>query len=470
MSRFSDRLFEYNSHLVSLVYTLPHTLNRLANAKYTPEDAFTLYHLIQEETGSKSRFDGPALPALGHALAGAVASALSKSLVYPIDTIVTRMQVQKGLKGEKEADSAATEAGVEYKDPVDAARKIYNNEGGLGAFYAGLTTDIAKHVGDAFLFFLAYNAARDRLLKQQGGKQLSVAAELGVGVVAGALSKAVTQPISNIVVRQQTAALVAARDPTSSTTPAQSDHLSVRSIVTQIRIEKGVAGFWSGYSAQLILTSNPAITFAADNILRSLVPKRYRENPTAIQTFLIAAFSKVIATSLTYPVMLAKSRAQASASPPSLHSSNTHSDPEYHKIDPTATTTQLAAKRAHRALHRTLRRLSRLLEGQAALLHSLRKIYANEGLGGLYSGLEGEVVKGFLQHGLTMMVKENVHGGVIQLYYVLLKLTKRWPQELEKVKDETGAVAQDAAKRAANVGVSVVEGMKNMGRRVTGEE
>lgn len=447
MSRFSDRIFEYNSQL----------------------DAFTLYHLIQEETGSKNRFDGPALPALGHALAGAVASALSKSVVYPIDTIVTRMQVQKGLKGEKEADSAANGAGVEYKDPVDAARKIYKNEGGLSAFYAGLNSDIAKHVGDAFLFFLAYNAARDRLLKQQGGKQLSVATELGVGVVAGALSKVVTQPISNIVVRQQTAALTSARDPTSSS--SSRDNQSVRNIANQIRSEKGLAGFWSGYSAQLILTLNPAMTFAADNILRSLLPKRYRENPSASQTFFIAALSKVIATSLTYPVMLAKSRAQASSSPPPSPSSDNDSDPEYHKIDTTASPTQLRLTQARRALQQTLTQLSRLLEGQAALLRSLRKIYAHEGLGGLYSGLEGEVVKGFLQHGLTMMVKENVHGGVIQLYYVLLKLTKRWPAEfnLETVKKDAEAVARDAAHRAENVGVSVAEGAKSLGRKVKGE-
>ncbi|KAK4502340.1 hypothetical protein PRZ48_005765 [Zasmidium cellare] len=440
-----EGFFAYNSQLVSFVSTL----NPLYNAEYTPEDAFTLYHLIQEDTLPKKDYGGPALPALGHALAGAVASALSKSLVYPIDVIVTRLQVQKGLKGDKEAEHAASDADAEYKDPIDAARKIYKNEGGLGAFYTGLSSDVVKGLADSFLFFLAYTAAREQMLKRQGGKQLPVLKELSVGILAGAFSKAITMPISNIVTRQQTAALVAARDPTSSTSPGESDKLSVRDIALQIRSEKGIQGFWAGYSAQLILTLNPAITFAVDNLLRNVTPKKYRENPSFIQTFLVAALSKVIATSITYPVTLAKSRAQASQGSPS-NSEYEEVDPSDHKIDPTATATQ-------RRVKQTIRQATKLLEGQAALLYSLRRIYRQEGARGLYSGLDGEVVKGFLQHGLTMVVKENVHGGVIQLYYILLKLTKRWPEEFN-----------DAAKKAEQVAASAAQEAKNLGKKVVG--
>lgn len=405
-------------------------------------DAFTLYHLIQEETGTKTNYGGPALPALGHATAGAIASALSKAVVYPIDTITTRLQVQKGLKGEKEAESAASDADAEYKDPIDAARKIYKHEEGLKAFYTGLGSDVVKGIADSFLFFFAYTMMREQMLKRQGGKQLPVLKELSVGIAAGAFSKAVTSPIQNIVTRQQTAALIAARDLTSTTGPAQADKLSVRDIALQIRNEKGIAGFWAGYSAQLILTLNPAITFALDNALKSLIPKKYRENPTATQTFLIAAVSKVLATAATYPVMLAKSRAQATQGP---STNNNDVDPSYHKVD-------IRSSPARERLRQIVRQLAKLVDGQAALLKSLRGIYRQEGLSGLYAGLEGEVVKGFLQHGLTMTAKDTVHGGVIQLYYILLKLTKRWPEELETAQKEVVDVAQNVAKEAKHIG------------------
>ncbi|EME84923.1 uncharacterized protein MYCFIDRAFT_211012 [Pseudocercospora fijiensis CIRAD86] len=403
-------------------------------------DAFTLYHLIQEEQygAGDSSIIAPALPALGHALAGGLASALSKAVVYPIDTIVTRLQVQKQLKGDKEAPSAASEADVEYKNPIDAAQKIYKNEGGLQAFYQGLNSDVVKHIADSFFFFLAYNSLRDGMLRRQGGKQLPVVKELSVGVLAGAISKAITQPISQVVVRQQTAALVAARDPESSS----SRSVAVKDIVKQIREEKGIAGFWAGYSAQLILTLNPAITFAVNNLLKSLVPKKQRENPTPQLTFLLAALSKVIATSITYPVMLAKSRAQVQ------RGSTTETDPSEHNyvsVDGGDRKTQ-ARQYAKKAL--------KLVEAQTAIYYALRKIYQQEGVAGLYSGLDGEVAKGFLQHGLTMTAKDGVHAGVIQLYYILLKATKRWDAELAK--------ATEAAKeRAKNVAATTVEVAKN---------
>lgn len=451
---------EYNSQLVSFFSSF--TTNPFANAEFTSEDAFTLYHIVQQGEGKTASYDGgPILPALGHALAGGVASALAKSVVYPIDTIVTRLQVQNHLKGEKEAPSAASDADAEYSSPFDAARKIYKNEGGLAAFYTGVGPDIVKGLSDSFLFFLAYSALRQGMLKRQDSRQLPVLKELGVGVLAGAFSKAITAPIQNIVTRQQTAALIAARDPTSTTSPEESDKLSVRDIALQIRSEKGLAGFWAGYSAQLILTLNPAVTFAVDNVLRSLIPRKQRENPSAQVTFLVAATSKVVATALTYPVMLAKSRAQASQG----HSWDGHS----HKYTPYADN-KTRAKQA-------VSRLLRVFEGQVALYYALRKIYRTEGVTGLYSGIEGEVVKGFLQHGLTMSLKDNVMGGIIQLYYVLLKLTKRWPAELEKARREAGVVAhdvlegaKDVQQRAENIGVSLVEEAKHLGRKATGEE
>ncbi|KAI5357173.1 Putative mitochondrial carrier domain superfamily [Septoria linicola] len=445
MSGKANGFFAYNSQLVSSFYNQVILLN---GTEFTPEDAFTLYHLTTEEQhGARLGADvGPILPALGHAIAGGLASALSKAVVYPIDTIVTRMQVQRQLKGDKEAPSAASNADAEYKSPTDAANKIYKNEGGLKAFYAGLNSDVVKHIADSFLFFLAYNAVRDQMLKRQGGKQLPVLKELSVGVLAGALSKAVTQPISNIVVRQQTAALVAARDPSSLTTPGSSDKLSVKDIALQIRNEKGIAGFWSGYSAQLILTLNPAITFAVDNLLKGLVPKDKRDNASA--TFLVAALSKVVATSITYPVMLAKSRAQAS------RGSSDESDPSEHYVS----VNDNADRKTQ--VKQAVRRVAQLLEGQTRIYVALKKIYRNEGVAGLYSGLEGEVVKGFLQHGLTMAAKDGVHVGVVQLYYIVLKLTKRWDEELAKAQEQAQELAKDAAQRVENVAVSAAEAAK----------
>jgi hypothetical protein len=357
------------------------------------------------------------LPAVGHAVAGAIASALAKTLVYPVEIVITRMQVQKQFKSKNEAPSAAADADAEYKSIADAIQKIYRTEGGMGSFYTGLGSDVTKGIIDSFLFFLAYQAIRTYLRARRNAKNLPVFQELAVGVISGCISKSITSPIQNIVTRQQTAALIAARHPESKGSSSRKAP-SVREIAQQIKAEKGIAGFWAGYSASIILTLNPAITFAAENFLKRLIPRERRRDPPPAITFLIAALSKVIATTLTYPVMLAKARAQTSGK----------EDHDKQRKNP----------------------VLKVFEGQLKIFRSLHRIYSQEGIAGLYSGIEGEVMKGFIQHGLTMMAKDRVHGGVIIFYYTVLRLTKQWPAKAHQIQENIVEGAENVGSAAAH--------------------
>lgn len=461
----------YNAQLVRYFGALL----SLHSAEYGDQDAFTLYHMIQEQAGKGSSLDGgPILPALGHAVAGSAATAATKLLLYPLDLVITRLQVQKQLSGPREAPSAAKDGDAEYDNLVDAARKIYHSEGGLKAFYTGLGPDVTKGIVDSFLFFLVYNFLRQRETKKYGNA-LPVSRELGIGIGAGALAKFITTPLQNIITRQQTAALVAARDPTSTTLPGQSGKLTVKDIALQIRSERGLKGFWAGYSASVILTLNPAITFAVDNLLHGLIPRSRRADPGPQLTFLIAATSKSIATAITYPMNLAKSRAQVQA-PAQTQPTEVDEKDDAH-IPAQLDQPNLHKTRTRRKFVDSLKKALRLLSAQYAIIVSLHKIYQSEGVGGLYSGLEAEVLKGFLSHGLTMVMKDRVHVGVIQLYYALLKVTKRWPAELQKAQEKATHAMEDAKEkaqasathaleevkeRAESVGSSVVDGGKQV--------
>jgi len=441
--------FTYNSQLVSYLFAL----YQFHHAEPGMEDAFTLYHKVQESPRStRSSSASPALPALGHALAGSMATASTKLLLYPLELIITRLQVQRQFHGPKEAPSAAQDADAEYKDLVDAARKIYKYEGGLKAFYTACGPDVGKGIADGFLFFLAYTFLRQQQLTRDGTKNLSVSKELSVGVAAGAFAKLLTTPIQNIVTRQQTAALVAARDPTSSTTPSQSRKLTIKDIALQIRAERGIQGFWAGYSASVLLTLNPALTFAIDNLLRRLLPSSRRLNPPPQLTFLLAAISKAIATTVTYPIMLAKSRAQVSSPTTSITE-----EEGTEKTDVPSLQHPPSESSRRRQILQTAHKALRLLSAQYAIFLSLQKIYRAEGLSGLYSGLEAEVLKGFLSHGLTMVVKEKVHVGVIQLYYLLMSFVRRWPADLDQARQDAGSVAAEAKERAGSVAIEARE-------------
>jgi len=470
----------YNSQLVRFIAYLDQ-FNY--SADFSHEDAFELYHKIQEENNTYT--PGIGLPAFGHALAGSAGTAISHIILYPLSLAITRLQVQRQLRGPSETPSAASEADVEYKNLQDAIEKIYKNEGGLQGFYTGCLTDTSKSVVDAFLFFLTYTFLRRRQQTKNGSKSLPIIQELSIGIASGAFAKLVTTPIQQIVTRKQTAAMVAARDPTSSITADHADKLSIKDIALQIRSERGIQGFWAGYSASLILTLNPALTFLLHDLLKkTLLPKSKRESPGSTLVFLLAAISKAAASTITYPFSLAKTRAQVSTSSSSVSSSekavseqtSTNTPPEFiEKPSSAETNTSPTNKSTYATVseqsRRTLRILYTNLSAQTSVLRSVHAIYKTEGLAALYSGLSGEVLKGFLGHGLTMLLKERIHVFVISAYYQLLRITKRLPDDFEDVRGRAGAglgrardgvgdFAQEVGTRVENVTVTVKEGVE----------
>ncbi|KAF1985469.1 putative peroxisomal adenine nucleotide transporter 1 [Aulographum hederae CBS 113979] len=397
---------------------------------YNYLEDFEIYH--QEQEAQRSLLGGPALPALGHAVSGAAGSAISNLLTYPLGLVITRLQVQKHLASSSNTSSekaGSDSKDADYKSIKDAIQRIYAEEGGLKAFYSGIGQDTAKSVADSFFFFLAYNFLRQSRLKTHGTgkskKRLSVVDELGVGMLAGAFSKLLTTPIQNIVTRKQTAAMVASRSGNATSSP----ELTTKDIALQIREEKGLAGFWSGYSATLILTMNPALTFLLQETLtRILIPKEKRAKPEARMTFIIAALSKSIASSITYPFSLAKTRAQVSSKKP------TDTEP-----------TDAIYER-----YQTGKKLQ-----QSMVIGTVLRIAQTEGIGALYSGIEGEVVKGFFQHGVTMLMKERIHRIVVSMYYLVLKGLQKYPGP-----QEMGAQAKDAVETGLEKGKEVGESAK----------
>jgi hypothetical protein len=332
---------------------------------------------------------------------------VSKLVTYPLDVVITRLQVQRQLHH--------GDAHPHYNGFLDAIEKIYEREGGPKAFYSGVVPEVVKGVADSFLFFLAYSYARQKRLEARGtGRSLPALEEIGVGVVAGAFSKFFTTPIQQIVTRKQTAAMM--RQESSTTIPALS---STKDIAHEIMREKGIQGFWSGYSASLILTLNPSITMLLHKaLLRLVVPRANRDDPGARMTFLLAAISKVLASTATYPFSLAKTRAQVSSQKPSSGTGET-SDKEK-SGDPLE---------------------SKVLQArQRTVFSTILRIAQTEGIWGLYQGLGAEVLKGFFSHGITMLMKDRIHAVIISLYYTVQEALKKYPSPSEVAKSASDSV------------------------------
>jgi hypothetical protein len=306
--------------------------------------------------------------------------------------------------------------------------------------------DTGKSIADSFLFFLFYNYLRTNRMQKHGSKAttLPVLDELAVGALAGACSKFFTTPISNIVTRKQIAAMVSARSRSKTAEPSVSD------IATSIRDEKGVQGFWSGYSASLILTLNPSITFFLyETFKRGLIPRAQRDDPGARITFLMAAVSKAIASTITYPFSLAKARAQTSSKPPVDRDSAI-------KLKDEAEGT-----RDRQEAGRTMKDAKNLAK-TSTVFNTILHIYRTEGPAALYEGVFGEILKGFFSHGITMLLKEAIHKLIIQAYFLILKALKKYPSPSE-IASQAGGAIQDASEKAGEL---VKEGYENVSGRV----
>lgn len=263
-------------------------------------------------------------------------------------------------------------------------------------------------MADSFLFFLSYSFLRDRRLAARGNaKSLPALEELGVGFVAGSLTKLATTPIANIVTRKQAAALLAAKDSNNNENNENAAITvpSARQIVQDIMQEKGITGFWSGYSASLVLTLNPSITFFLfETLKKTLLPRHRRDNPPPSLTFLLSALSKSCASSITYPFSLAKARLQAGAK------REDHDEQEVIGGDVASEKGRIAAR--------------------ATVLSTVLTVAQTEGVAALYEGLQVELVRAFFSHGMTMVVKQVIQRFLVKAYYVISIILGRYKRKI----------------------------------------
>lgn len=248
--------------------------------------------------------------------------------------------------------------------------------------------------------------------------------ELAIGVAAGACSRAFTTPIANVVTRKQTGAMVAEAGKEGE--KKEEAALGVRQIMGDIVKEKGVLGLWAGYSATLVLTLNPGITFFLQEFLtRSFLGDDVDdedEPPGPVPAFLLAAVSKAVASAITFPFQTAKARLQAGVPPPppseqgesaekegqtngSKGENNDEEDEE--DDDDDDDDSGLSATRAVQGIMRQ------------SVFGTIAHIARKEGVGALYGGIHGELLKAFFSHGTTMLAKGVVHKLLFRLYLVV---------------------------------------------------
>lgn len=192
--------------------------------------------------------DDETLTARQHMLAGAAAGMTEHMVMFPVDTVKTRMQSYTGVR-----DHAAS--GV-----FRAARAIAASEGGA-ALWRGVGA-VAISAGPAHaLYFAAYEAARARL-DARGGVWRAVAPATA-GAVATVIMDAVMTPLDVVKQRMQLS--------------ATTRYDSVLSCARAVYRTHGVSAFFAGYRATLVMNIPfTAVYFSAYESAKSMLLQRTR--------------------------------------------------------------------------------------------------------------------------------------------------------------------------------------------------
>ena len=214
------------------------------------------------------------VPPWGLAIAGSTGAVLANALVYPLDIVKTKLQVQ--VKRHP-TDAAHPGSDPHYTGTMHAILSIMEEEG-LHGLYSGLPGSLLGVASTNFAYFYWYSTVRTLYLSkiQKSSSPPSTAIELSLGALAGALAQLFTIPVSVVTTRQQTQ-------------PRGEKKGMLATGKEVIEGEDGITGLWRGLKASLILVVNPAITYGAYQRLREILyPAKVNLRPhEAFRKFLV---------------------------------------------------------------------------------------------------------------------------------------------------------------------------------------
>jgi len=299
-----------------------------------------------------------------------------------LDIVKTRLQIQ--VKRRATDATPLTTDDIHYASTLDAIRKILEDEGILG-LYSGINGSLIGVASTNFAYFYWYSIVRTLYTSSQKiPKPPNTATELSLGAIAGAIAQVFTIPVSVVTTRQQT--------------QPKGDKKGLFDTGREvIHSEDGYSGLWRGLKASLVLVVNPAITYGAYQRLRELFFSG-KTNLRPWESFFLGAASKVLATVVTQPLIVAKVGLQ-SRPPPA---------------------------REGRPFKSFIEVMSYIIEHEGPLA--------------LFKGIAPQITKGILVQGVLMMIKERMEILFVVLFAYLRKIRS---DRLQKAAEAAASKAKE---------------------------
>lgn len=246
---------------------------------------------------------------VAHGIAGAGAGAVSATFVCPLDVIKTKMQVHASQKAE--------ERGIKF-----TLRRTFAEEGVRG-LYRGLSPTLMALLPNWAVYFTVYNAMRQNLAtdrhlwttpRTRGWEDILV--NVLSAATAGSATVVVTNPLWVVKTRLQTQYMGELAEKHNWVRKPYNGTLEA---LSRIRVEEGFKGLYSGLAPALAGVLHVVVQFPLYEDLKTRLAARRNVSTNELhldELIGASAFSKVVASSATYPHEVVRSRMHVSGAGP----------------------------------------------------------------------------------------------------------------------------------------------------------
>ncbi|KAH9959196.1 mitochondrial carrier [Russula dissimulans] len=287
-----------------------------------------------------------------HAIAGAAGGILAMTATYPLVFLSTRA-ANETKNGNKST----------YQVVVDHLKRD-----GFVGLYNGFNSSLLGIAVTNGVYYYFYESTKGVIVQSRRGSQaLSTLESMLAGLIAGSATTVISNPVWVV----QTAQMVSGMDADSAETPAPPPkHLGLFATAARLFRTGGPTAFFRGLGPALVLVVNPVLQYTVFEQLKNALVRRRRVagrvgvRLTDWDFFLLGAISKFVATGVTYPYIVVKSRLQAGSA---------------------------AAARYRSALH------------------GLRTIISEEGIGGIYKGAGPKLLQSVLTAAILFASQRRIY-------------------------------------------------------------
>ncbi|EEB10455.1 Peroxisomal membrane protein PMP34, putative [Pediculus humanus corporis] len=217
---------------------------------------------------------------LVHAISGSAGSVFAMTVFYPLDTIRSRLQIEDR----------------ESKSTLSVLLELAKEEG-IETLYRGIIPVLKSLCASNFIYFYTFHG-----LKQlNGGKNgQNATKDLLIAALAGVVNVLTTTPLWVVNTRLKMKGIKNHK---------QNNYDGLLDGLLKIKKEEGIKALWNGTIPSLFLVANPTIQFVIYEAVKRELHKIYPEKKFgAFIFFLIGAFSKAVATVMTYPIQLLQTK------------------------------------------------------------------------------------------------------------------------------------------------------------------